>query len=99
MEEEPCSPVQNTITLASAIDEEHENREAAHDQPAEDDDSLDEGILDEGRQLTPIDNLVSSEDCYFLGFEYIGKQADRMVLSPPRSLEKEFIFTKPGAGV
>ena len=81
------------------MEEKHENQDTAHDQPAEDDDSLDEEILDEGRQLTPIDDLASPEDSYFLGFEYTGEQADRMVLFPPRQLEKEFTFAKPAAGV
>ena len=61
----------------------HEDQNTTHDQPAEDDDSLDKGILDEGRQLTPIDDLVSTEDSYFLGFEYADEKADKMVLSLP----------------
>ena len=70
MKEELSSPVQSTQEQVSAIEEKQEDREAAGNQPAEDNDSLDEGILDEGRQLTPIDNLASPEDSYFLGFEY-----------------------------
>ena len=69
------------LILASAVEEKLENRDAAHDQPAKDDDSLDEGILDKGGQLTPIDDLASPEDSHFLGFEYTGEQADKMVLS------------------
>ena len=101
MKEEPCSPVQNTLTLAPAMEEKHEDRNTAHDQPAEDEDSLDEGILDKGGQLTPIDDLASPEDSYFLGFEYMDEQADEMVLSPPpppRLLEK-FTFAKPATEV
>ena len=99
MKEEPCSPVQNTQTLTSAVEEKHEDQNTARDQPAEDDDSLDKGILDEGGQLTPIDDLVSPEDSYFLGFEYTDKEADKMVLSPCRPLEKEFTFAKPATDV
>ena len=62
MKEKPRSPVQNTLTLASAMEEKHEDLDVAHDQPGEDDDSLDEGILGEGGQLTPIDDLASPED-------------------------------------
>ena len=61
MKEEPHSPVQNTLTLAPAMEEKHEDQNITHDQPAEDD-SLDKRILDEGGQLTPIDDLVSPED-------------------------------------
>ena len=99
MKEELSSPIQNKLTLTSVAEEKHENLDAAHNQPAEDDDSLDKGILDEGGQLTPIDDLASPEDSYFLGFEYTGEQADKMVLSPPRPLEKEFTFAKPAAGI
>ena len=38
------------------MEENHEDGNAAGDQPAKDDDSLDEGILDEGGQLTPTDD-------------------------------------------
>ena len=82
MKEEPSSPVQDMLTLASAMKKKLENQNAAHDQSAEDSDSLDKGILDQGRQLTPIDDLASPEDSYFLGFEYTDGQADKMVLSP-----------------
>ena len=64
MKEVPSSPVQST--LASAMEEKHEDGEAAGDQSAEDKDSLDKGILDEGRQMTPIDNLASPEDSLLL---------------------------------
>ena len=97
MKEEPSSPVQSTPIQASAAEEKHED--AAGDQSAEDDDNLDKGILDEGRQMTPIDDLASPEDSYFLGFEYTDEQTDKMVLSLPRLLEKEFTFVKPAADV
>ena len=42
--------------------------------------------------MTPIDDLASPEDSYFLGFEYTDEQTEKMVLSPPRPLEKEFTF-------
>ena len=48
MKEEPSSPVQRTQVQVSAAEEKPENKDATGDQPAEDDDSLDEGILDEG---------------------------------------------------
>ena len=80
---------------APADKEELQGGDIACNQSADDDDSLDEGILDEGRQLTPIDNLASPEDSYFLEFECTGGQAEKMVLSPPRPQEKEFTFIKP----
>ena len=49
-----------------AVEEKVEDQDAAGDHSAEDDDSLDEWILDEGGQLTPIDDLASPEDSYFL---------------------------------
>ena len=58
------------------------SRSKACNQSADDDDSH-EGILDEGGQLTPIDDLASPEDSYFLEFECTGGQAEKMVLSPP----------------
>ena len=99
MKEEPSSSVQSTLTLSSASQEKHEIRETARDQSAEDEDRLDEGILDEGRQMTPIDDLASPEDSYLLGFKYTDEQTDKMVLSPPRPLEKEFTFAKPAADI
>ena len=100
MKEESSSPIQGTLTLASATEEKHEVRETARDQSAEDEESLDEGIPDEGGQMTPIDDLVSPEDSYFLGFEYTDEQTDKMVLSPPRPMEKEeFTFAKPAADI
>ena len=94
MKEEPNSPAQGAQAQVPAIEEKVENEEAA-----EDDDSLDKGILDEGRWLTPISNLVSPEDSYLLGFEYTDEQTGEMVLSPPRLLVKGFTFAKPAADV
>ena len=74
--------------LAPAVKEELQGGDIACNQSADDDDSLDEGILDEGRQLTPVDDLASPEDSYFLEFECTGGQAEKMVLSPPRPQEK-----------
>ena len=68
-------------------------------QPAEEEDGLDEGILDEGRHLTPIDDLASPEDDYFLGLEYTKDQAEEIVVSPPRPPAMEFTFTRPAADV
>ena len=80
---------------APAVKEELQGGDKACNQSADDDDSLDKGIMDEGRQLTPIDNLASPEDSYFLEFECTGGQAGKMILSPPRPQEKEFTFIKP----
>ena len=99
MKEEPSSPAQGAQTQAPAIEEKVEDQDAAGDHSAEDDDSLDKGILDEGRQLTPINDLASPEDSYFLGFKYTDEMTDKMVLSPPRLLVKEFTFAKPAADV
>ena len=99
MKEEPSSPVQSMLILASTPEEKHEIRETARDQSATGEDSLHEGILDEGRQMTPTDNLASSEESYLLGFEYTDEQTDKMVLSPSRLLVKEFTFLKPAADI
>ena len=68
-------------------------------QPAKEENSLNEGILDEGGHLTPIDELASPEDDYFLGLEYTEDQAEEMVMSPPRLLTPEFTFARPAADV
>ena len=62
MKEQPSSPVQSTQVQVSAIEEKQEDKDAAGNQSAEDEDSVDKGILDEGRQMRPMDNS------YFLGF-------------------------------
>ena len=99
MKEEPSSPVQSAQAQVPAIEEKDEDQSAAGDQSAEDDDSLNEGILDEGRQLTPIDDLASPEDSYLLGFEYTDEQTEEMVLSPPQTAGKVFTFAKPAIDV
>ena len=80
---------------APAVKEELQRGGIAHDQPSHDDESLDEGILDKGRQLTPVDNLASPKDSYFLEFECTGGQTEKMLLSSPRPQEEEFTFVKP----
>ena len=80
---------------APAVKEELQGGDIAYDQSADDNDSLDKGILDEGRQLTPIAILASPENSYFLEYECTGGQAEKMVLSPPRPQAKEFTFIKP----
>ena len=70
MKEEPSSPTQGAQAEAPAIEEKDEDQDVAGDHPVEDDDSLDKGILDEGRQLTPINDLASPENSYFLGCEF-----------------------------
>ena len=49
LRQEPSSPILD-------VKEELQRGDIACDQSANDDDSLDEGILDEGRQLTPVDD-------------------------------------------
>ena len=93
--QEPSSPVQDVPEPAPAVKEELQGGDIVCDQSAYDDDSLDGGILDEGGQLTPVDDLAFPEDSYFLEFECTGGQAEKMVLSPPRPQEKEFTFIKP----
>ena len=88
-------PAPDVPEPAPAVKEELQRGGIACDQPSDDDDSLDEGIPDEGRQLTPIDDLASPEDSYFLEFECTGGQAEKMALSPPRPQEVEFTFIKP----
>ena len=95
LRQEPSSPVQDVPEPAPAVKEELQGGDIASDQSADNDESLDKGILDEGRQLTPIDDLASPEDLYLLEFECTGGQAEKMVLSPPRPQEKEFTFIKP----
>ena len=65
LRQEPSSPVQNVPEPAPAA-KELQGGDIACDQSADDDDSLDKGILDKGRQLTPIDDLASPEDSCFL---------------------------------
>ena len=77
------SPVQDVSEPAAAVKEELRGGNIACDQSVNDDDSL-----EEDRQLTPIDDLASPEDSYFLEFECTGGQAEKMVLSPPRPQEK-----------
>ena len=77
---------------APAVKEELQGRGIACDQPSDDDDKV---ILDEGRELTPIDDLASPEDSYFLEFKCTGGQTEKMVLSPPRPQEEEFTYIKP----
>ena len=85
------------LELAPAVKEELQGGDTAHDQLSDDDDSLDEGILDEGGQLTPIDDLAFPEDSYFLEFKCTGCQTEKMFLSPPppKPQEEEFTFIKP----
>ena len=56
--QEPSSPVQDVSEPVPAVKEELQGGDIACDQSTDDDDSLDEGILDEGRQLTPVDDLA-----------------------------------------
>ena len=65
-------PTPDVPEPAPAMKEELQREGTACNQPSDDDDSLDEGILDEGGQLTPIDDLASPEDSYFLEFECTG---------------------------
>ena len=81
--QEPSSPVQDLPEPAPAVKEELQGEGIACNQSADDNDSLDEGILDKGGQLTPLDNLASPEDSYFLEFECTGGQAEKMALFPP----------------
>ena len=59
LKEEPSSPVQGTQVQEPAEQEKKEDRNMACGQPANEEDSLVEGILDEGGHLTPIDDLAS----------------------------------------
>ena len=61
----------------------------------EDVDSLDEGVLDKGGQLTPIDDLASLEDEYLQEFECVPRSVEKMTSSPSESQREEFIFIKP----
>ena len=81
-------PAQDVPEPAPAVKEEMQRGSIACDQPSDDDDSLDEGILDKGRQLAPIDDLTSPEDLYFLEFKCTGGQAEKMALSSPRPQEE-----------
>ena len=60
----------------------------------EDDDSLDEGVLDEGGKLMPIDDLASLEDKYLLEFECTPRSFEKMTSSPSESQKEEFTFVK-----
>ena len=68
--------------------------DATSSPPAEDDDSLDEGVLNEGGQLMPIDDLASPEDEYLLEFECGPRSAKEMTFSPSELQREEFTFVK-----
>ena len=93
-EGEASSPAQSATGPVRVKKEEPKNGDAINCPPAEDDDSLDKGVLDEGGQLTPIDNLVSLEDEYLLEFECAPRSVEKMTLSPSESQREEFTFIK-----
>ena len=64
-EGEPSSVATGQVQVKK---EEHKDGDAISSPPGEDDDSLGEGVLDDGGQLTPIDDLASLEDEYLLEF-------------------------------
>ena len=92
LEEEPENLLQNASEPAPAVEKELQGENTASNQSANEDDSLDEGILDEGGQLTPIDNLASPEDLYFLEYECPEDQTEKIIMFPPRPQEKGFTF-------
>ena len=96
---EPDSPVHGAQVPEPAEQEQKADRNMTCGQPADEEDSLDEGILDEGGHLMPTDDLALPEDDYLLGLEYTEDKAEEMVMSPPRPSATEFIFTKPAADV
>ena len=67
-EGEPSSPAWSATGPVRVKKEEPKDGDAINCPPAEDDDSLDKGVLDEGGQLMPIDDLASLEDEYLLEF-------------------------------
>ena len=82
MRQEPSSQIPDVLEPAPAVKEELQRGGTVCDQPSDDNDSLDEGILDKGGQLTPIDDLASPEDSYFLEFKCTGDQTEKMLVSP-----------------
>ena len=68
-EGEPSSSDQGAMGPVRVKEEEPMEGNATGSPPAEDDDSLDKGVLDEGGQLMPIDDLASPEDEFLLEFE------------------------------
>ena len=93
-EGEPSSPDQGATGPVRVKEEEPTEGDAISSTPAEDDDSLDEGVLDEGGQLMPIDDLASPEDKYLLEFECAPRSAEKMIFSPSESQREEFTFAK-----
>ena len=94
LEEEPDNLIQNASGLAPTAEKELQGEDTASNQSDNEDDSLDEGILDEGGQLTPTDNLASPEDLYLLECECPKDWTEKMIMSPPRPQEKGFTFAK-----
>ena len=75
--------------------EEPKDGDAISSPPVEDDDSLNKGVLDEGGQLMPIDDLATLKDKYLLEFECAPRSVEKMISSPSESQREEFTFTKP----
>ena len=94
-EGEPSSPARSATGPAQVKKEEPNNGDAINHPLVEDDDSLDKGVLDEGGQLMPIDDLVSPEDEYLLEFECAPRSVKKMTSSPSESQREEFTFIKP----
>ena len=92
-EEEPSSPAQSATGPVQVMKEEPKDGDAITSPPVEDDESLD-GVLDEGGQLMPIDDLVSPEDEYLLEFECAPGSVKKMTSSPSESQREEFTFAK-----
>ena len=93
-EGEPSSPAQSANGPVRVKKEEPKDEDAISGPPAEDDDSLDKGVLDEDGQLTPIDSLASPEDEYLLEFECAPRSVKKMILSPSEFQRQEFTFVK-----
>ena len=89
---EPSSPAWSATGPVQVKKEESKDGDAISHPPAEDDDSLNEGVLDKGRQLMPKDNLASQEDEYLLEFECSPRSVKKMTSSPSESQRQEFTF-------
>ena len=88
------SPAQSATGPVRVKREEPKDGDAISCPPVEDDDSLNEGVLDEDEQLTPIDDLASLEDEYLLEFECALRSVEKMTSSPSESQREEFTFLK-----
>ena len=96
MEEEADEPAQREQPQ-TPVAEEEEDWDAASENLAGSKEDIDDLLFDKDGQLTPIDDLSLPEDVYLLGYEFTDEQAERMLMSPPRTPAEDFAFIELSA--